>query len=85
MEQAVASLDPLARREFLQDLMEAVAEQGLSVVLSSHLVSRGIREAVTYQPVSRYWAFQWTETGIFMALALALGGFCFWRLSRRRY
>jgi ABC-type multidrug transport system ATPase subunit len=39
MEQAVASLDPLARREFLQDLMEAVAEQGLSVVLSSHLVA----------------------------------------------
>jgi ABC-2 type transport system ATP-binding protein len=35
----VASLDPLARREFLQDLMEAVAEQGLSVVLSSHLVA----------------------------------------------
>jgi ABC-2 type transport system ATP-binding protein len=35
----VASLDPLARREFLQDLMEAVAEQELSVVLSSHLVS----------------------------------------------
>jgi ABC-2 type transport system ATP-binding protein len=35
----VASLDPLARREFLQDLMEAVAEQELSVVLSSHLVA----------------------------------------------
>jgi ABC-2 type transport system ATP-binding protein len=35
----VASLDPLARREFLRDLMEAVAEQGLSVVLSSHLVA----------------------------------------------
>jgi ABC-2 type transport system ATP-binding protein len=31
----VASLDPLARREFLQDLMEAIAEQGLSVVLSA--------------------------------------------------
>jgi ABC-2 type transport system ATP-binding protein len=35
----VASLDPLARREFLQDLMESVAEQDLSVVLSSHLVA----------------------------------------------
>jgi ABC-2 type transport system ATP-binding protein len=34
----VASLDPLARREFLQDLMESVAEQGMSVVLSSHLL-----------------------------------------------
>jgi ABC-2 type transport system ATP-binding protein len=39
LDEPVASLDPLARREFLQDLMEAVAEQGLSVVLSSHLVS----------------------------------------------
>jgi ABC-2 type transport system ATP-binding protein len=39
LDEPVASLDPLARREFLQDLMEAVAEQGLSVILSSHLVS----------------------------------------------
>jgi ABC-2 type transport system ATP-binding protein len=39
LDEPVASLDPLARREFLQDLMESVAEQGMSVVLSSHLVS----------------------------------------------
>jgi ABC-2 type transport system ATP-binding protein len=39
LDEPVASLDPLARREFLQVLMEAVAEQGLSVVLSSHLVA----------------------------------------------
>jgi ABC-2 type transport system ATP-binding protein len=39
LDEPVASLDPLARREFLQNLMEAVAEQGLSVVLSSHLVA----------------------------------------------
>jgi ABC-2 type transport system ATP-binding protein len=38
LDEPVASLDPLARREFLQDLMESTAEQGLSVVLSSHLV-----------------------------------------------
>jgi ABC-2 type transport system ATP-binding protein len=38
LDEPVASLDPLARREFLQDLMEAVAEQDLSVVLSSHLI-----------------------------------------------
>jgi ABC-2 type transport system ATP-binding protein len=38
LDEPVASLDPLARRQFLQDLMESVAEQGLSVVLSSHLV-----------------------------------------------
>ncbi len=39
LDEPVASLDPLARREFLQDLMEAVAEQELSVVLSSHLIA----------------------------------------------
>ena len=39
LDEPVASLDPLARREFLQDLMEAVAEYGVSVILSSHLVS----------------------------------------------
>jgi ABC-2 type transport system ATP-binding protein len=39
LDEPVASLDPLARREFLQDLMESVAEQDLSVVLSSHLVA----------------------------------------------
>lgn len=38
LDEPVASLDPLARREFLQDLMGAVAERELSVVLSSHLV-----------------------------------------------
>ena len=39
LDEPVASLDPLARREFLQILMEAVADQELSVVLSSHLVA----------------------------------------------
>ena len=39
LDEPVAGLDPLARREFLQDLMEAVAENDLSVVLSSHIVA----------------------------------------------
>lgn len=39
LDEPVASLDPLARREFLQGLMEIVAERGTSVVLSSHLVA----------------------------------------------
>jgi ABC-2 type transport system ATP-binding protein len=39
LDEPVASLDPLARRQFLQDLMEHVAEHGTSVVLSSHLVA----------------------------------------------
>ena len=39
LDEPVAALDPLARREFLQGLMEASAEDDLSVVMSSHLVS----------------------------------------------
>jgi ABC-2 type transport system ATP-binding protein len=39
LDEPVASLDPLARREFLQDLSDATIGQGLSVVHSSHLVS----------------------------------------------
>jgi ABC-type transport system involved in multi-copper enzyme maturation permease subunit len=39
---------------------------------------------VTYQPASRYWALQWYETGILVAAALAVAGFCFWWIGRRR-
>jgi ABC-2 type transport system ATP-binding protein len=38
LDEPVASLDPLARREFLGGLAEIVAERGMSVVFSSHLV-----------------------------------------------
>jgi ABC-2 type transport system ATP-binding protein len=39
LDEPVASLDPLARREFLQGLMTYLAEHGTSVILSSHLIS----------------------------------------------
>jgi ABC-2 type transport system ATP-binding protein len=39
LDEPVASFDPLARREFLQGLMEFTAEHTVSVVLSSHLVA----------------------------------------------
>src|SRR3954465_5593340 len=39
LDEPVAALDPLARRDFLRSLMEAVAETGLTVVLSSHIVA----------------------------------------------
>jgi ABC-2 type transport system ATP-binding protein len=38
LDEPVASLDPLARRAFLQDLMELAADR-LTIVLSSHLIS----------------------------------------------
>jgi len=39
LDEPVASLDPLARREFLNALMEAVSETGLTAILSSHIVA----------------------------------------------
>jgi ABC-2 type transport system ATP-binding protein len=39
LDEPVASLDPLARREFLQSVVEAVAEHELTVVLSSHILA----------------------------------------------
>jgi ABC-2 type transport system ATP-binding protein len=38
-DEPVASLDPLARRDFLETMMETVADTGVSAILSSHLVS----------------------------------------------
>jgi len=39
LDEPVAALDPLARRGFMDDLAGAVRDTGMSVVLSSHLVS----------------------------------------------
>ena len=39
LDEPVASLDPLARREFLNTVMEAVTETGMTVLLSSHIVA----------------------------------------------
>lgn len=38
-DEPVAALDPLARRAFLQNLMEVVVEIDVSIILSSHLLS----------------------------------------------
>jgi ABC-2 type transport system ATP-binding protein len=39
LDEPVASLDPLARREFLTGVLGAVTETGITVVLSSHIVA----------------------------------------------
>ena len=39
LDEPVASLDPLARREFLNAVMEVVTELGVTVILSSHIVA----------------------------------------------
>jgi ABC-2 type transport system ATP-binding protein len=39
LDEPVSNLDPLARREFLQELMAAVADDGATVMLSSHVIA----------------------------------------------
>jgi len=41
------------------------------------LISENFRAIVTYQPGSRFWPFQWAQTGIFVAAALALCGLAY--------
>ncbi len=40
-------------------------------------------QLVTYQPGSRYWAFQWYEVAIFVGAAAVLGAISFWAIRRR--
>ncbi len=42
----------------------------------------GLRNIVTYQPLSHYWPLQAYETLIFLGLAAALAAFCLWRVNR---
>jgi hypothetical protein len=51
---------------------------------NDYIESLHLRQTVTYEPASRYWAFQWVETAVYLALALALAGFCFWWINRNR-
>ncbi len=39
LDEPLSNLDPLARREFMKALVEVVAAEGLSVILSSHVVA----------------------------------------------
>ena len=49
----------------------------------SAVAQRTFHIVVTYQPASRYWAFQSIETAIFVVLALLAAGACFWWVVRR--
>jgi hypothetical protein len=55
----------------------------LAAELHSCISQLHLRELLTYQPGNRYWPFQLYETGIFIAMALLLGGFCLWWIRHR--
>jgi hypothetical protein len=47
------------------------------------LQQAGYRQFISYQPISRYWAFQGIETGIYLAVAAALIAITFYAVRRR--
>jgi hypothetical protein len=47
------------------------------------LTSHGFHQLVTYQPDSRFWAFQGIEAAVFLVLAAALIGFAWWSVVSR--
>jgi hypothetical protein len=61
-----------------------VSETGSFQSCQRALGTLHLRQLVTYQPASRYWAFQWTETALFLAVTVVLAGFCYWWVRRRR-
>ena len=60
----------------------APQQGGISGCLAE-ITRLGYREQVTYHAPTRFWPFQWIETGIYLGFALVLAGFCFWWLRRR--
>jgi hypothetical protein len=47
------------------------------------MTAHGYRAYLSYQPASRFWAFQGIEFGIYVVLAAVLLGITFWVLKRR--
>jgi hypothetical protein len=57
-------------------------QSGTQQQCDTWLAGQHLRRQIAYQPASRYWAFQWYETAIFLAAALAIAGLGIWRVRR---
>jgi hypothetical protein len=72
---------------FVYHCSNGCAGGGNSIVdvppVTGHLGSLLIGTSSTYQPASRFWAFQSIEAGIFVALTLAVLGVAVWLVHRR--
>ena len=59
-------------------------QSGTQQACDAWIASQHVRRVITYQPASRYRAFQWHETALFLALTTALAGCCLWRIRHGR-
>ena len=62
----------------------AACNTGTQQQCNGFLARQHLRRQITYQPASRFWAFQAYETAILGVLSLALAGFCVWWIRSRR-
>jgi hypothetical protein len=51
---------------------------------NAYIESLHFQHTVIYEPASRYWACQWTETAIYLAFSFLLTGLCFLRIRPGR-
>jgi ABC-2 family transporter protein len=54
-----------------------------SVTVWQYLAQHGFTQLTTYQPASRFWAFQWIEGGWLLALSVLLMTVTVWLVRRR--
>ena len=76
IENAPRALGSATRQQAPPDIQAALRDCVTAVGKQYHTL-------VTYQPASRYWAFQWYELAIYLGAAAVLAGACVWAIRRR--
>jgi ABC-type transport system involved in multi-copper enzyme maturation permease subunit len=76
------NIDPVARPFNVNSV--GVCQGNTPQACNNTLSNLHLRAVIAYQPASRFWVLQWYETGIFLAAAVLLAGFCFWSIRSRR-
>jgi hypothetical protein len=66
-----------------EDAKPCLAEIGDRERSDACTAAQNLHFTHTYQPADRYWAFQWIELSLYLALTLLLSGFGLLRLRRR--
>jgi hypothetical protein len=77
-------ITPAGRPASSEPATPACTRNGSGQACNAYIEGLHLRQIVTYQPASRYWPFQWYETGILLALALVLAGLCILRIRPGR-